>query len=219
MSHHRFTNLREIFQGDLTYKLNMDVESKDFQTRECNCRLGNENKCGYNNNCRRSIVVYKIECNMTNKVYIGNTQQNFKTRMQQHFNDVRKLHKHGEKSDSYAKHFAKQFINFNEINNRIQRNSIHCSVIWQGNPISAVKTFGTANCMLCAKERLEILKISRFKPHLLINSCNEIYGACRHKPRFHRYITAQSTDDSKKDEKSPTEEMTQTTEEKVLMSI
>ena len=130
-------------------------------------------------------------------MYIGNTQQHFKNRMQQHFNEVRKLHQLGEKSDSYAKHFARQLVNFEKVSNTLQRNTIHCSVIWQGNPISAVKTFGTANCALCAKERLEILKLSRYKPHLLINSCNEIYGACRHKPRFHRYTTAQSTDESK----------------------
>ena len=31
MSYHRFTNLREIFQGDLSKKLTEDVESKDFK--------------------------------------------------------------------------------------------------------------------------------------------------------------------------------------------
>ncbi len=143
-------------------------------------------------------MVYKIECLRTNKIYIGNTQQHFKTRMQQHFGDVKKLLKTDEKSDSYAKHFAHQLINFKDPSNKLQRNNIHCSIIWQGNPISAVKTFGTANCALCNKERLEILKLSRYKPHLLINSCNEIYGACRHKPKFHRYITARGTDESDK---------------------
>ena len=68
MSYHRFTNLREIFQGDLSKKLTEDVESKDFMTRECNCRLGNNSGCGYNDKCRRSVVVYKITCNQTGKV-------------------------------------------------------------------------------------------------------------------------------------------------------
>ena len=176
---------------------------------ECNCRLGKGKGCGYNNICRNSIVVYKVECKNTNKVYIGNTQQNFKQRMQQHFNDVQRLHKTGEKSDSYAKHFARELVNFEKINNNLQRNSITCSIIWKGNPISAVKTFGTVNCTLCTKERLEILKLSRYKPHLLINSCNEIYGACRHKPRFHRYVTAQCTDESQRGRKGPTESKTQ----------
>ena len=122
--------------------------------------------------------------------------------MQQHFNDVKKLHTKGEKSDSYAKHFAEQLQNFDKITPTLQRNSITCSVIWKGNPISAVKSFGTANCSLCNKERLEILKQSRRDPLILINSCNEIYGACRHKPRFHRYCKAEpSTDESIDDER------------------
>jgi hypothetical protein len=27
----------------------------------------------------------------------------------------------------------------------------------------------------------------------LINACSEIYGACRHKPRFHRYSSIEQT--------------------------
>ena len=108
MSYHRFTNLREIFQGDLSMKLTMDVESKDFQPLECNCRLGKGKGCGYNNVCRDSIVVYQVECKNTGKVHMGNAQQHFKNRMQQHFNDVKRLHQLGEKSDSHAKHFSHQ---------------------------------------------------------------------------------------------------------------
>jgi hypothetical protein len=202
MSYHRFTNLREIFQGDLSRKLTLDVISKDFETLNCNCRLGLGKKCGYNNVCRNPIVVYKIECKNSSKVYIGNTQQFFKKRMQQHFNDVKKLHLLGVKSDSYAKHFATQFLNFTDVTPELQRNSITCEILWKGNPINVVKTFGTPNCALCNKERLEILKQSRKNPKSLINSCNEIYGACRHNPKFHRYDSrTPSTDESRIDER------------------
>ena len=37
--------------------------------------------------------------------------------------------------------------------------------------------------------------------YILINSNNELYGACRHKPRFHRYLTnctPHSTDDKRR---------------------
>jgi hypothetical protein len=202
MSYHRFTNLREIFQGDLSKKLTLNVVSQDFETLKCNCRLGPSMVCGYNNMCRKSIVVYKVECKTSSKVYIGNTQQHFKWRMQQHFNDVKKLHQHGLKSDSYAKHFANQLSNFDNLTPALQRNSITCKVLWQGNPINVVKTFGTPNCALCNKERLEILKQSRKNPESLINSCNEIYGACRHNPKFHRYLSRiPSTDESNEDER------------------
>jgi hypothetical protein len=60
MSYHRFTNLREVFQGDLSKKFTKDVISKDFETLQCNCRLGAEKVCGCNNICRKSIVVYNL---------------------------------------------------------------------------------------------------------------------------------------------------------------
>jgi hypothetical protein len=40
---------------------------------------------------------------------------------------------------------------------------------------------------MCNRERMEIVKLSRSIPNQLINSCSKIHGACRHKPRFHRY--------------------------------
>jgi GIY-YIG catalytic domain len=147
-------------------------------------------------------VVYRVECKNSGKFYIGNTQQHFKKRMQQHFNDVKKLHKDGEKSDSYAKHFANQLSNINNLTPKMQRNNINCKILWQGNPINVVKTFGTPNCALCNRERLEILKHLRKAPESLINSHNEIYGACRHNPKFHRYKSrSPSTDESNKDER------------------
>jgi len=145
--------------------------------------------------CTNSTSVYKVKCNNTGKVCtgnaqqkfkarmqhdfievvklvklgkkldLGNTQQKFKNRMQQHFNEIQKLVKLGEKSDSYAKHFATQFHETNPSPTN-QREGTTCSIIWQGNPISVVKTFATKNCALCAKERLEILKQSRSNPQL-----------------------------------------------------
>ena len=186
MSYHRFTNLREIFQQDLSKKINLDIESEDFKTRDCNCR---GETCSYNNVCRQTCVVYKVECKLTKKIYIGTTQQFLKTRMQQHQSEVRSLQRTGRRYDSYARHFATQLQNFHPISPTLIRNSSIISIIWKANPITAVKTFGTPHCLLCNRERLEILKMSRYKPNLLINSCNEIYGACRHKAKFHRYTT------------------------------
>ena len=84
---------------------------------------------------------------------------------------------------------------------------VKIDLLWQGNPMSCVKTFGTRACKLCSKERSAILKLTRKTPHLAINKCNEVYGACRHKPRFHRFNQSQSsdantsTDESIKDER------------------
>ena len=154
-------------------------------------------------------MVYKVECKSTGKVYIGNTHRNFKKRMQEHFGDVRDLQKGNKRSDSYAKHFAKVLSNFKESTTALQLNSINNSLLWHGNPISVVKTFGSPKCALCTREKLEIFKQSRENPSLLINSCNELYGACMHKPKFHTYVKADpSTDESPVDERVPTEKVT-----------
>jgi len=74
----------------------------------------------------------------------------------QHFNEVQKLVKLGHKSDSHAKHFATQFHDANPSPVK-QRGGTTCIIMWQGNPISAVKTFATKNHILCAKKRIAIL--------------------------------------------------------------
>ena len=170
--------------------------------RDCNC-YGNNGKCNYDGMCRDRVIVYEVICGITGKSYIGQTQQNFKKRMQGHFNDVQKLHNKKIKSDSYAKHFAYQLQNFKgkKLTPKFQRQHISSEVVWQGNPISAVKTFKTPHCALCNRERLEIFQRSRKKPNLLINSCSEIFGGCRHNPKFHRYSKTISADDSEKDER------------------
>jgi hypothetical protein len=92
MSYHRFPNLREMLAGDLASKQTEGVQSLDFMVRYCNCKdPTGKGRCQYGNMCKVPIVIYKITCKMTNKIYIGNTQQNFKKRMTGHFQDVRTL--------------------------------------------------------------------------------------------------------------------------------
>jgi hypothetical protein len=205
MSYHRFTNLRETLQGDLSGKLTHGIESKDFMKEECNCNGKNKNGCKYDGICRDKIVVYEITCKDTGKIYIGQTQQNFKNRMEGHHNDVGLFHnpnKPAKRSDSYSRHFATQLQNWKAIPPKVQREHYSSKILWQGNPISAVKSFGTQHCILCNKERLAIFKQFKKDPQSLINSCGEIYGGCLHKPKFHRYSNKQtSTDESKMDEK------------------
>jgi hypothetical protein len=77
-------------------------------------------------------------------------------------------------------------------------------IIWKGNPISCVKSFGSRGCNLCKRERLAILRATHQHKKNSINYCSEIYGACRHKPQFPRYRSKQKiagTDESEKDER------------------
>ena len=51
-----------------------------------------------------------------------------------------------------------------------------------------MKMFGKEGCLLCMRERIKILKAQQMEENYLINLCYKIFGACRHKTRFHRFL-------------------------------
>ena len=202
MAYSRFPNLREIFQGDLSKKLTDGLLSLDLMDRPCNCnknsRCPTTGLCAYKGNCRRKCIVYEVTCKLCNNCYVGNTQQTFKDRMNGHFNDVQKLVCKKVQSDSFARHFAKHFTT--KPSPKKLRDILDFEVLWAANPISAVRSFGKLSCSLCMAERLKILSYTKNKTKNLMNACSEIYGACRHKPRFHRFP---STDERIERERVP----------------
>ena len=116
--------------------------------------------------------------------------------MTHHFSDVTRLTSTSKpvlpsddsrRSDTFAKHFAKHFPR--DATPQQLRENIDLDVLWQGNPLSCVKTFKTPKCRLCTMERLFILKLTASKKISLVNSRSEIYGACRQNPKFHRFST------------------------------
>ena len=131
------------------------------------------------------MIVCRVKCKVTGKNYLGQTQQQQKRRMQQHNNKTRRSFRNKESSDSCVHHFAKQF-NHEPTPKQMQNVTEH-EIAWQGNPISVMKTFGTLYCSLCMKERCQIIKEKFTKNNKLINSCDKMHGACRHKSRFHRF--------------------------------
>jgi hypothetical protein len=137
----------------------------DFMVRKCNCIDPRGNgQSQYGDMCRFPIVVYKITFKMTNKIYIGNTQQNFKKRMMGHFQDVKKLMEKGVHSDSYARHFADIWPRGAPLPSPspgMQQDLIKYNVLWKGNPILVIETFSKSTCALCNRERMEIVKLSQ----------------------------------------------------------
>ena len=123
---------------------------------------------------------------MCDAIYIGNTRQTFKKRMDGHFSNLQRLLKNGQKSDSFAAHFIQHF---NDTTSRTYlRKCMRFKVIKQLNPIGAMKIFTKHNCNLCMQERLTILKMLREKYVTVMNKSLEIYRACRHKTTFHRFF-------------------------------
>jgi len=195
MCYTKFSNLREMFQGDLGRKLMKGIMSRDFMDLPCNCNAASkiDGKCIYKGDCRKMCVVYQAKCKICDEVYIGNTQQKMKERQGQHLHDVRELSFKEKKSDSFAAHFASHFPKGSKPSNYEIRQMLEYKILWQANPISCLKTFGTLECSLCMRERIEILRVINQKAGgegewKIINTNNEIFGACRHKTRFHRFL-------------------------------
>ena len=150
MSYHRFSNIREIFQGNLNGKLVEGIKSKDFEELKCNCVQASKTngQCIFKGRCCCSMVVYKATCKGSNKFYIGNTQQKVKKRLDQHIGNVCNLVNKGITLDSFARHFATRWKSTKTIKRKDVRNLIDVDILWSGNPISCMKSFGTPR-VLC----------------------------------------------------------------------
>ena len=110
---------------------------------------------------------------MCEDIYIGNTHQKFKKRMNGHFTDLVCLLKNGKKLYSFAAHFEQHF------NSTRSRTDLHkCmtfKVVKYLNPIGAMKIFMKPNFNLCMEEHLMILKKLRDKRVMVVNKNSEIY--------------------------------------------
>ena len=141
------------------------------------------------------------------RCYIGSTSNHAKTRFQNHTSQIIQCHETGKRSTSAAKFFAAALMNFRPgtVSATLVRSQIEYSILWQGNPLATVQTFGTPHCKLCSKERLETYKRARHKRDTLINERTNLFEACLHKPSFHRYKVDECTDETQESRKGPAE--------------
>ena len=105
--------------------------------------------------------------------------------MEQHFKDVAQKVTNDKNLDYFAAHFAKHFT---------QKPSPQqcCKIMSFGipytvNPIYSMKTCGKLSCTLCTKEIVEIIDNLQRRYSQIINAFSEVYWACLHIPRFHRF--------------------------------
>ena len=176
MSYHRFNNLQELLNGYLAAKIGRGIFSKDIMDRECNCSLPSKvnRKCVYEGNCRSRCIIYEVKCCMCDAIYIGNTQHTFKKIMDGHFSDIQRLHKNGQKPDSFAAHLLHHFNNTTSRTDL--RKCMTIKVIKQLNLIGTMKTFTKPNCNLFMQESLTILKKLHDKRVIVMNKNSEIQG-------------------------------------------
>lgn len=158
--------------GTIIKNHNAKISSPPVQeTRNCNCRKKNE--CPLNGECQKSSVIYK--CSVTapdfpDKVYIGLTEKDFKTRWNSH----------------------KQSLT----NNKYKNSTALSSYVWdlkeKHNAIATLKwsiikhaksyNVNARSCSLCLQEKFEILQYPNKSE--LLNKRNELIAKCRHMNKF-----------------------------------
>lgn len=189
MSYRRFANISQILSSDVDRKLNLGLVT-DFSRENCNCsRVSKVNgECIYGGDCRSKIVVYECTCLICSKVYRGNTQQNVKTRINKHLDEVRSEIGGKEKYDSFSGHFASHFSKKDKPSREALREIISVSILWRGDHIKTPKNFKSNQCNLCAAER-SLLVEGMLNPEIeLVNKNHELYRNCMHRPRFPRFL-------------------------------
>ena len=157
MSYHRFNHLAELLNEDLAAKIGRGIFSKDLKDRECNCSLPSKVnlKCVYEGKCRYKFIIYEVKYSMCDAIYIGNTQHNFKKRMDGRLSNLLRLLKNRQKSDSFAAHFEQHFNATTPCT--YLRKYITSKLVKQLNLIVGMKTFTKPNWNLCMEERLTVL--------------------------------------------------------------
>ena len=184
MSYHGFDNLAEFFNGDLSAKIGRGIFSKDLIDRKYNCSFPSKVKvnCVYEGKCRSKCKIHKVKCSLCDAIFIGNTRQTFKKRMEGNFSYLLHLLLNRKKLDSFADHFKQHY------NATTSRTYLHMymkfKVVKRLNPISTMEKISELNCNLCMEERLTILKKQRDKRVIIMKNNSEIYGDCQHKTNF-----------------------------------
>ena len=198
MSHHKFTNLGEMFNGDLTSKVKMNIADEELKDKPCNCNkktMTSEGVCQYNGNCRISMIVYGLGCEITGATYVGKSQDYLKKRTSDHFYDTWKLREAQMKGKTYAKTdaFAKHFVQFcqdcttsNQVRGRLKE-IVKPTIIYSGDRIRCMKSSRTLQCQICMMERKEILHRLREDKSKVINDNSDIYSSCKCGSRFHKF--------------------------------
>ena len=191
-----------LLNGVISKKINAGWKCRKTGSEECGCK--NEKTCVWRGGCKVKNIVYKATCKQCGKFYIGNTQNKAKLRFTQHYASVGKKLKKGISDSRYAKHWASCYVK--RYGTKVYdvckvRDMTHHEIIYEANPLTAVKTYGRNGCRLCMEERLEIYKESCRNQVKMINKRKEIYNTCNHNVKFHHYSrnTEELTESSEKE--------------------
>ena len=147
------------------------TKTEKIENLICNCRIKQD--CPLNGKCREKNVIYKCVASVPNKpdkVYIGLTEHEFKTRYSGH-----------KTSFKYKKHAKSTALSIYFWNIK-EKEKIDPILTWS--ILKSVPAYSniTKRCPLCLQEKLEI--ISYKNPEELLNKKSELISKCRHQNKF-----------------------------------
>ena len=138
---------------------------KEEQIKLCNCR--NRTLCPLQGNCLQKGVVYQATVTQTNTmredIYIGITENEFKTRYNQHISSFRLSHK--SSATSLSEHIWK-----------LKENNTDHTVTWKILEKAQPYTPTTGKCNLCTTEKAYIAYT-----HPSLNKRRELFSTCPHR--------------------------------------
>ena len=138
---------------------------KEEQIKLCNCR--NRTLCPLQGNCLQKGVVYQATVTQTNTmredIYIGITENEFKTRYNQHTSSFRLSHK--SSSTSLSEHIWK-----------LKENNTDHTITWKILEKAQPYTPITGKCNLCTSKKAYIAY-----NHPSLNKRRELFCTCHHR--------------------------------------
>ena len=138
---------------------------QDGSYHHCDCE-GGPNKCSLGGQCLRTELVYQATIQMEDesKMYIGQTKNNFKTRVGVH-NSHTRCGRHNTALSTY-------------LIEKKKKGEEPVSVQWEMIKPARKRSRGDRFCHLCVSEKVFIL---RGDPDFILNKRSEIMQPCRHK--------------------------------------
>ena len=143
-------------------------QSFEQPTRMCNCR--DKASCPMDRSCLRKCFMYQTQVESANsrKYYLGKSEDEFKTRYNNHTMPFR--HKGYEKGTELSKYVW-----------YLKDKSEHFTIKWSVAAKPSPYICGIKRCDLCLTEKLLIAKAD---PRTLLNKRSEIVWKCRHRNKF-----------------------------------
>ena len=179
-------SLYEFFHNILATLL-YQLQKKEGERKACNCR----GVCDFQGKCQEGPVIYsakveEVDSNNNAMVYIGQTKNEVKKRVEQHrytFTTPKKILNRKGKLVSIKEQIEEKKKK-SELSKHIwglKEQKKNYRISWKIEKKAFTYQIGASECNLCPREKKIV---ARADPNITLNSRNEIFHKCREKTKF-----------------------------------